>query len=46
MPLASVVATLVETNAPTMLRIAAAPSAMFGGTARVEIDVATALAAS
>ena len=46
MPLASVAATWVETSAPTTFSTAAAASATFGGTARVEIDVATALAAS
>ncbi len=46
MPLASVVATEVEISAPTMLSMAAPSSAMLGGIARVEIEVATALAAS
>ena len=46
MPLARVAATLVETSAPTMFSTAAANSATLGGTARVEIEVATALAAS
>jgi hypothetical protein len=46
MPFASVAATWVETRAPSTFSTAAATSATFGGTARVEIDVATALAAS
>jgi len=44
--LANVVATEVETSAPSTLSSAAAASARLGGAARVEIDVATALAAS
>ena len=46
MPLATVAATWVETSAPTRFSTAAAASATFGGTARVEIEVATAFAAS
>src|SRR5258706_12752100 len=46
MPFARVAATLVETSAPITFNTAAAASATFGGTARVEIAVATAFAAS
>src|SRR3954471_14888504 len=46
MPLAIVAATCSERNAPTKFRIAAPPTAMLGGRARVEIEVATTLAVS
>ena len=46
MPLAMVAATASEMNAPTKFRIAAIVTATRGGRARVEIDVATALAVS
>ena len=46
MPLAIVAATASERNAPTKLRIAASVTATRGAIARVEIDVATALAVS
>ena len=46
MPLPTVVATLVPINAPRRLKTAAIPSAIRGVRARVEIDVAIALAAS
>src|SRR3954471_19393104 len=46
MPLAIVAATCSERNAPTKFRIAAPPTATFGGSARVEIEVATTLAVS
>src|SRR5713101_2327356 len=45
-PLPTVLATLVETSAPTILSPAAIPSAVRGRRALVVIDVATALAAS
>src|SRR5437588_9732465 len=45
-PLAIVVATLSEMNAPTKLSTAEYPTAMRGGIARVEIEAATALAVS
>src|SRR3954447_14057626 len=45
-PPATVAATCSERNAPTKFRIAAPPTAMFGGRARVEIEVATTLAVS
>ena len=46
MPLATVAATSSEMNAPTKFRIAASATAARGDIARVEIDVATALAVS
>src|SRR5215210_6594713 len=46
MPLAIVAATSSERKAPTKLRIAAMPTATRGDIARVEIEVATALAVS
>ncbi len=46
MPEATVAATSSEMNAPTKFRIAAMPTARRGDIARVEIDVATALAVS
>ena len=46
MPFAIVAATSSEMNAPAKFRIAARPTATRGGRARVEIDVATALAVS
>src|SRR4051812_44260076 len=46
MPLAIVAATASDRNAPTKLRLAARPTATRGGIARVETDVATALAVS
>src|SRR3954452_694006 len=46
MPLAIVAATSSERNAPTKLSTAASPTATRGGSARVEIDVATTLAVS
>ena len=46
MPLATVAATSSEMKAPTKFRTAAIPTAAFGDIARVEIDVATALAVS
>ena len=46
MPLAIVAATSSEMNAPTKFRIAASETASRGDSARVEIDVATALAVS
>src|SRR3954453_22788202 len=46
MPLAIVAATASDRNAPTKLRVAARPTATRGGIARVETDVATALAVS
>jgi len=46
MPLPTVWATLVPKNAPARLAIAAIPSAMRGVRARVDTDVAIALAAS
>src|SRR4051812_25010352 len=46
MPFAIVAATACEMKAPTKLRIAAMPTAVRGGSARVEIDVATTLAVS
>ena len=46
MPLAIVAATSSEMNAPAKFRTAARPTATRGGSARVEIDVATALAVS
>src|SRR5215208_1450664 len=46
MPLAIVAATCSDRNAPTKLRIAAIVTATRGAMARVEIDVATALAVS
>ena len=46
MPFASVAATWSRSSAPTTLSTAAATSATLGGTARVEIEVATAFAAS
>src|SRR3954452_17882536 len=46
MPPATVAATCSERNAPTKLRIEAPPTAMRGGRARVEIEVATTLAVS
>src|SRR5207249_1232375 len=45
-PLPTVAATLSETNAPTKFRMAANVTAIRGGTARVEIAVATTLAVS
>src|SRR5215831_3523874 len=45
-PLAMVAATATEMNAPTKLRIAARPTATRGGSARVAIVVAMALAVS
>jgi len=45
-PWSTVVATLVETRAPTKLRIAAIRAATRGGIARVETAVAIALAVS
>ena len=45
-PLATVAATFSETNAPTKLRSDAIAIAIRGGTARVEIDVATTFAVS
>src|SRR4051794_14454425 len=45
-PLAIVAATACEMKAPTKLRIAARPTAVRGGSARVENDVATTLAVS
>jgi hypothetical protein len=45
-PLAIVAATSSEMNAPTKLSTAARPTARRGDSARVEIDVATALAVS
>ena len=46
MPFATVAATWSERNAPTKFRIAAMPTASRGGSARVEIDVATTFAVS
>src|SRR4051794_21724077 len=46
MPFATVAATSSEMNAPTKFSIAASPTAMRGGRARVEIDVATTFAVS
>src|SRR4051794_38933107 len=46
MPFATVAATWSERKAPTKLRIAASPTAIRGGTARVEIAVATTFAVS
>src|SRR5215210_5598170 len=46
MPLAIVAATASDRNAPTKFSTAARPTATRGGIARVEIDVATALAVS
>ena len=46
MPLAIVAATASERKAPTKFSAAARPTATFGGIARVEIEVATALAVS
>jgi hypothetical protein len=46
MPLAIVAATWIEMNAPTKFRIAASVTAVRGASARVEIEVATALAVS
>src|SRR3954453_10258263 len=46
MPLAIVAATASDRNAPTKFSVAARPTARRGGIARVEIDVATALAVS
>ena len=46
MPLATVAATFSEMNAPTKFRIAASVTAVRGASARVEIDVAIALAVS
>src|SRR4051794_39790563 len=46
MPLATVAATSCEMNAPTKLRIAAIVTAVRGGSARVEIEVATTFAVS
>src|SRR4051795_10962875 len=46
MPFATVAATCSEMKAPTKLRIAAIVTAMRGGTARVEIALATTLAVS
>src|SRR4051812_21993819 len=46
MPLAIVAATASDRNAPTKFRLAARPTATRGGIARVEIEVATALAVS
>jgi hypothetical protein len=46
MPLAIVAATCKDRNAPTKFRIAARPMATRGGSARVEIEVATTLAVS
>src|SRR3954471_20906157 len=45
-PFAIVAATACEMKAPTKLRIAAMPTAVRGGSARVEIEVATTLAVS
>ena len=45
-PPATVAATLIEMKAPTKFRIAESVTAVFGASARVEIDVATALAVS
>ena len=45
-PPATVAATLIEMKAPTKFRIADSVTAVFGASARVEIDVATALAVS
>ena len=45
-PPATVAATLIEMNAPTKFRIADSVTAVFGASARVEIDVATAFAVS
>jgi hypothetical protein len=45
-PFPTVAATSREMNAPTKLRIAARPTATRGGSARVEIDVATTFAVS
>src|SRR3712207_6610651 len=45
-PLATVAATASEMNAPAKFRSAASPIASRGGSARVEIDVATTLAVS
>ena len=46
MPVAIVAATASERNAPTKLSAAASATASRGDSARVEIDVATALAVS
>ena len=46
MPFAIVAATACEMKAPTKLRIAAMPTAVRGGSARVDIEVATTLAVS
>ena len=46
MPVAIVAATSSERKAPTKFSVAAMPTATRGGIARVEIDVATALAVS
>src|SRR3954471_6771053 len=46
MPLAIEAATASDRNAPTKLRLADKPTATRGGIARVEIEVATALAVS
>ena len=46
MPLAIVAATASERKAPTKFSTAASVTATFGGIARVEIEVATALAVS
>src|SRR3954454_19610848 len=46
MPVAIVAATWSDRNAPTKLRVEASPTATRGGIARVEIEVATALAVS
>ena len=46
MPVAIVAATASEMNAPAKFRIAASVTASRGDSARVEIDVATALAVS
>ena len=46
MPVAIVAATASDRNAPTKLSDAASVTASFGGIARVEIEVATALAVS
>jgi hypothetical protein len=46
MPLAMVAATSSERKAPTKLSEAASPTAIFGAIARVEMEVATALAVS
>ena len=46
MPLPMMVATATDRKAPTRLRIAEIPTAIFGLSARVAMDVAMALAVS